>query len=420
MSRTGCSARQVGGAIEAALVDRDDVEVVPGQSDRVLEVGAQDRLVGEPVDRGQRLGERQRRGAPHRIGVERVEHDPPVARPSTASASSALVSSASVIRGAPCRARSMRTPDHTATGAGGRHGPVRRGGTSAPDEISRSMSGAASSSGASWATGRPWAVMIVRSPAVGAPNGAGEIRAKFTDARLCAHAYTSRFGAPSATAATIRAHELRLHRGTGRAALHDPRLSRGQEPRERRARADGDRGRLRPGGVEPDGGADGSAGPAHPRGVRRLGVQLRRARDRARGDGAAAAVRAVLLHRRAGRQRAAPVRRRQRQEGAPARHRQRRDDRRAGLHRALGQVGRVGHHDGGHEVGRRLHAVGHEELRDRRPHRRPADRRRPHRQRRQPVRRRRRRGRHHQDAAVDDGPDAQAGQARLRRARRRR
>jgi alkylation response protein AidB-like acyl-CoA dehydrogenase len=40
-------------------------------------------------------------------------------------------------------------------------------------------------------------------------------------------------------------------------------------------------------------------------------------------------------------------------------------------------------------VGRRLHPLGHEELRDRRPHREPDHRRRPHRRRRQPVRRRR-------------------------------
>ena len=42
---------------------------------------------------------------------------------------------------------------------------------------------------------------------------------------------------------------------------------------------------LRPGRVAPDGRAARPAGPGHPRGVRRLGLQLRRAHRRARGDG---------------------------------------------------------------------------------------------------------------------------------------
>ena len=45
-----------------------------------------------------------------------------------------------------------------------------------------------------------------------------------------------------------------------------------------------------------------------------------------------------------------PERRRGGQEGLPARHRRRRDDRHAGLHRAVRQVGRGRHHDGGHQV----------------------------------------------------------------------
>ena len=146
-----------------------------------------------------------------------------------------------------------------------------------------------------------------------------------------------------------RGHELRLHRRTRRAAQDRPRVPRGQEPRGGRPRADGDRGRLRRRGVVADGRADGPAGPAHPRGVRRVGLRLRRARHRARGDGPRAAVRAVLLVGRARRQHADPVRRRGRQEDVPARHRQRRDDRHARLHRAVGQVGRVGHHVPGHE-----------------------------------------------------------------------
>ena len=178
-----------------------------------------------------------------------------------------------------------------------------------------------------------------------------------------------------------RRHELRLHRRTGRAAQDRAVLPRGQEPGERRARADGDRARLRRGGVVADGRADGAAGPAHPRGVRRLGVQLRRARHRPRGDGPRPAVRAVLLHGRARRQHAAPVRRRGGQEGLPPRHRQRRDDRHRRVHRAVGQVGRVGHRDGGDGVRRRLHADRHEDVRARRPRRRPDPRRRPHRRR---------------------------------------
>ena len=43
-----------------------------------------------------------------------------------------------------------------------------------------------------------------------------------------------------------------------------------------------------------------------------------------------------------------------------------------------GKWDEAGHHDGGHAVGRRLHPVGHEELRDRRPHGQPDHRRRPH------------------------------------------
>ena len=57
----------------------------------------------------------------------------------------------------------------------------------------------------------------------------------------------------------------------------------------------------------------------------------------------------------------------------------------------------------------------HEDVRARRPHRRPDHRCRPHGKGRQPVRRRRRRQRAHPHRAVDDGSDPQAGQARVRR-----
>ena len=75
-----------------------------------------------------------------------------------------------------------------------------------------------------------------------------------------------------------------------------------------------DRG-LRPGGVEPDGRPARPAVAHHPRGVRRVGLHLRRAARRARGDGRRAAVRAVLLVRGAGGQRAAHLGRRRGQEG---------------------------------------------------------------------------------------------------------
>ena len=173
---------------------------------------------------------------------------------------------------------------------------------------------------------------------------------------------------------------------------------------------------LRPRRLDADGRADGSAGPGHPRGVRRLGLQLRRARHRARGDGPRPAVRAVLLHRRARRQHAAAVGRRRRQEGATC----------PGI--ASGEtiatlaftepsgkwdesgitMEATGSGDGWKLNGTKMFVIdGHTADADHR--------RRPHGQRRQPVHRRRRRRRPHPHAAVDDGPDPQAGQARVRR-----
>ena len=64
---------------------------------------------------------------------------------------------------------------------------------------------------------------------------------------------------------------------------------------------------------------------------------------------------------------------------------------------------------------RRLVAQRHEDVRARRPHRRPHHRRRPHRRRRVAVPCRRRRVRAHPHAAGHHGPDPQAGQARVRR-----
>mgnify|MGYP000455824481 CR=1 FL=1 len=59
------------GPVEAALIDGDDVEVIPDEADRVLEIGTQDGFVREPVDGRERLGERHRRCAPDRVAVER-------------------------------------------------------------------------------------------------------------------------------------------------------------------------------------------------------------------------------------------------------------------------------------------------------------------------------------------------------------
>jgi hypothetical protein len=98
LRRTGW-VRDRGRAVEAALVDGHDVEVVPRQPDRVLEIEAKDRLVGHAVDRREGLGQRHGRRGPHRVvgqcgerdrshrsvdrqrqqrtGVERHRHRPP-------------------------------------------------------------------------------------------------------------------------------------------------------------------------------------------------------------------------------------------------------------------------------------------------------------------------------------------------------
>ena len=62
-------AEQRRGAVEAPLVDGHDGVAVPLQPQGVLEVEAQDRLVGEAVDDGERLRERERADADGCIGV---------------------------------------------------------------------------------------------------------------------------------------------------------------------------------------------------------------------------------------------------------------------------------------------------------------------------------------------------------------
>ena len=53
----GLGARERGCPVEAALVDGHDVEVIPHEPDGVFEVEAQDRLVRQPIDGRQRLGQ---------------------------------------------------------------------------------------------------------------------------------------------------------------------------------------------------------------------------------------------------------------------------------------------------------------------------------------------------------------------------
>ena len=99
--------------------------------------------------------------------------------PSTTSASRALVSSASVTPRSSRSARSMRTPDQTATGRGGRHAPSRRGGIEGARRRSVARRRVTPRRAEpSWATGRPWLVTIVRSPAVGTAHRVGQCRAQ--------------------------------------------------------------------------------------------------------------------------------------------------------------------------------------------------------------------------------------------------
>ena len=128
--------------------------------------------------------------------------------------------------------------------------------------------------------------------------------------------------------------ELRVQRGAGRAPQDRPQLPRGEvavEPRCARLMETTE-------GYDPDvwgqmGSQLGLQGLAIPEEYGGLGLRLHRAHRRARGDGSRPAVRAVLLHRRAGRQRHPPLGRRRGEEGAAAGHRERRDDRHRRVHR---------------------------------------------------------------------------------------
>ena len=118
------------------------------------------------------------------------------------------------------------------------------------------------------------------------------------------------------------------------------------------AAAHGDDRGLRPRGLEADGPGARAPEPAPPRGARRPGLHVRRARHRARGDGPRPAVRAVLLDGGAGGERDHERGHRRAAGRAAPGHRVGRDDRRARVHRAQRPVGRVGHHDGGERQGR--------------------------------------------------------------------
>ena len=68
-------ASELGGAIEAALVDRHDVDPFPVVAERPPEVVGPAGVVAEPVDQHQRLGQDERRRAPVVVGGHRLEHD---------------------------------------------------------------------------------------------------------------------------------------------------------------------------------------------------------------------------------------------------------------------------------------------------------------------------------------------------------
>ena len=196
------------------------------------------------------------------------------------------------------------------------------------------------------------------------------------------------------------AHELRLHRGAGRAAQDRPRVPRGQEPRDRGPRADGDRERLRPGRLERRWASSWACRAC-------TSPRSSAARATATSSSASCSRRwaAPCCARRTSPPSCSPPTRcctrgdDAAKKELPARHRQRRDHRHAGVHRAVAASGtRRASRCRPPAVRRRLHAQRHEDVRARRPHRRPDHRRRPHRQRRQPVRRRRRRRRPHPHA----------------------
>ena len=188
-------AGEAGGPVEAALVDGHDVEVVPRQADGVLEVEAQDGLVGQAVDRRQRLGQGQRRGAPHRVAVEGVEHDRPLRRrrrrgpaaPTGVEGDGHAVSPAAPTR-RPVDAHARTTP-----ATGGRRAPRRRSGGAGRRRRWRSAGrGRAPGrrAGRAGPAGGRATVTTVRSPCGGAAHGGGELGPQGADGRRCGHMCT--------------------------------------------------------------------------------------------------------------------------------------------------------------------------------------------------------------------------------------
>ena len=403
------------------------------QAHGVLEVDAQD---GSSVSRRSPAAPRSRASADadHTgSSSSAVERRSPARAPSTASASSATVSRATVIgpRSSPQEpGRGARPRPHRRPAVGGRQVRVARGASTARrrgeqrGRASRDVGGVERPE----LGGRPSGDGDDGALARGGPaDGGGQVGAQLADTergRGCVYTRVHKQTCDGARASrpalgamnfafTEEQEELRK---TVRAFLD------AKSPETGRARADGDRERLRRGRVVADGRADGPPGPAHPRGVRRLGLQLRRARHRARGDGPRAALRPVLLHRRARRQHAAAERRRRapRRPTCRASPAARRSPRSPSPSRRASGTSPASRSRPPAER-RRLDAHRHEDVRARRPHRRPDHRRRPH------------AGKGvslfavdgdaagpHPHAAVDDGPDPQAGQARASPARRRR
>ena len=212
-------------------------------------------------------------------------------------------------------------------------------------------------------------------------------------------------------------HAVQLHQRAGRVPLGAATVPRGEVAADRGAAADGDRGGL---GARELARAQPAAWPhrrAHPGGLRRPGVRLRRAWHRAGGDGPSVAVRALFRLDRAGRDRDHECRHRgaEARAAAAASPPARRSRRWPSPSRTDGGMRRGDRDDG--DVGwRQIPAGRREELRARRPHGRP-DRRAgaaaglDGRRRAVVLHRAWRCARADAARAEGDGPDAQAGAA---------
>ena len=144
----GLAAGQRCGSIKAALVDWDDVKMVPREADGVFEIETDDGLIVESVDSRQCLGESHCRRCPDVFFAEDVEDHLALWAVNGESEQRAGVKKEGHPRSSR-RTWSMREPAQTGTGAGARNSVARRGGMTAPAPISRSRSGASASSGPS-------------------------------------------------------------------------------------------------------------------------------------------------------------------------------------------------------------------------------------------------------------------------------